>query len=205
MACILVLIISIGEMQVMEIATNKTFKMLNWDNVNDVSDPTILSSTSLSEPEVKVSSQSGVPFSMPDKILLAICGFIYATFSDFFPLNTIPWCTKYKLSSWTFKDNIFLVRIIQMLSFNVIVNLFQPLHLLSFTFRSSLFLTHFSLRRVINIVLEKLLQDNILPRKIKIQLLSCRLLDLICFCGTFFSIELRLKIIRFTTIDKCCW
>ena len=29
-----------------------------------------------------------------------------------------------------------------MLSFNVTVNLFQPLHLLSFTFRSSLFLTH---------------------------------------------------------------
>ena len=33
MACILVLIISIGEMQVMEIATNKTFKMSTWDKV----------------------------------------------------------------------------------------------------------------------------------------------------------------------------
>ena len=31
MACILVLIISIGEMQVMEIATNKTFKMSTRD------------------------------------------------------------------------------------------------------------------------------------------------------------------------------
>ena len=179
------------------------------DDVDNVSEPTmtptILSSTSLSESQVEVSLQSGVSFSKPDKILLAICAFIYATFSDFFPLKTIPWCTKYKLSSWTFKDDIFLVRIIQMLSFIVIVNLFQPLHLLSFTFRSSLFLVHFSLRRVTNIVLEKLLRDNILPRKIKIQLLSCRLLDLICFRGTFFSFELRLKIIRFTTIDKCCW
>lgn len=33
MACILVLIISIGEMQVMEIATNKTLKMSTQDKV----------------------------------------------------------------------------------------------------------------------------------------------------------------------------
>ena len=33
MACILVLIISIGEMQVMEIATNKTLKMSTRDKV----------------------------------------------------------------------------------------------------------------------------------------------------------------------------
>ena len=31
---------------------------------------------------------------------------IYATFSGFFPLNTIPCRTKYKLSSWTFNDDI---------------------------------------------------------------------------------------------------
>ena len=40
--------------------------------VDNVSEPTILSSSSLSEPKVEVSSRSGVPFSMPDKILLAI-------------------------------------------------------------------------------------------------------------------------------------
>ena len=34
----------------------------------------------------------------------------------------------------------------------------------------------------------------------KIQLLSRRLLDLICFGGTFFSFELGLKINRFTTL-----
>ena len=43
------------------------------DDVDNVSEPTIRSSSSLSEPKVEVSSRSGVPFSMPDKILLAIC------------------------------------------------------------------------------------------------------------------------------------
>ena len=43
--------------------------------VDNVSEPTILSSSSLSEPKVDVSSRSGVAFSMPDKILLAICTF----------------------------------------------------------------------------------------------------------------------------------
>ena len=43
------------------------------DDVDNVSEPTILSSSSLSEPEVEVFSQSGVSFYMPDKILLAIC------------------------------------------------------------------------------------------------------------------------------------
>ena len=42
------------------------------DDVGNVSEPLILSSSSLSEPKVEVSSRSGVPFSMPDKILLAI-------------------------------------------------------------------------------------------------------------------------------------
>ena len=31
---------------------------------------------------------------------------LVVTFSGFFPLNTIPWRTKYKLSSWTFNDGI---------------------------------------------------------------------------------------------------
>ena len=39
--------------------------------------PKILSSTSLSESEVEVSLQSAVSFFKPDKILLAICAFIY--------------------------------------------------------------------------------------------------------------------------------
>ena len=43
------------------------------DDVNNVSEPTILSSSSLSEPKVEVSLRSGVSFSMPGKILLAIC------------------------------------------------------------------------------------------------------------------------------------
>ena len=43
--------------------------------VDNVSEPTILSPSSLSEPKVDVSSRSGVAFSMPDKILLAICTF----------------------------------------------------------------------------------------------------------------------------------
>ena len=43
------------------------------DDVDNVSGPTILSSTSLSEPKLKVSSRNGVSFSMPDKIVLAIC------------------------------------------------------------------------------------------------------------------------------------
>ena len=43
------------------------------DDVDNVSEPTILSSASLSEPKVEVSSRSGVSFSMPDKILPAIC------------------------------------------------------------------------------------------------------------------------------------
>ena len=58
------------------------------DDVDNVSEPTILSPSSLSEPTV--SSRSGVSFSKPDKILLAISAFIYASFSGFFPLNTIP-------------------------------------------------------------------------------------------------------------------
>ena len=43
------------------------------DDVTNVSEPTVLSSASLSEPKVDVSSRSGVFFSMPGKILLAIC------------------------------------------------------------------------------------------------------------------------------------
>ena len=43
------------------------------DDVDNVSEPTILFSSSLSEPKVGVSSRSGVSFSMPDKILLVIC------------------------------------------------------------------------------------------------------------------------------------
>ena len=43
------------------------------DDVDNNSEPRILSSASLSEPKVEVSLRSGVSFSMPDKILLAIC------------------------------------------------------------------------------------------------------------------------------------
>ena len=60
------------------------------DDIDNVSEPTILSSSSFSEPKVEVPSRGGVSFSKPDKILLAKCAFIYDTFSGFFPLNTIP-------------------------------------------------------------------------------------------------------------------
>ena len=43
------------------------------DDVDNKSEPRILSSASLSEPKVEVSLRSGVSFSMPDKILPAIC------------------------------------------------------------------------------------------------------------------------------------
>ena len=46
-------------------------------HVDNVSEPTILSSSSFFEPEDEISSRSGVPFSMPD-----MC-FTYATFSGF--------------------------------------------------------------------------------------------------------------------------
>ena len=60
----------------------------------------------------------------------------------------------------------YLVRIIPLFSFNVVVILFQPLRLLPFTFSFSLFLTHFNLSKVINIVLlHKLQRDNSVPRK----------------------------------------
>ena len=55
-------------------STGLSFISLNsLDDVDNVSEPTILSSSSLSEPKVDVSSHSGVPFSLPDKILLATC------------------------------------------------------------------------------------------------------------------------------------
>ena len=145
------------------------------DDVDNVSEPTILSSSSLSEPKVEVSSRSGVPFSKSDKILLAICAFIYDTFSGFFPLNTIPWRTKYKLSSWTFNDDNIWWELYNLLTFNVTVILFQPLRLLSFTFSSSLFLTHFNLSKVINIVLHKLQRDNTVPRKFSCCLVVSRI------------------------------
>ena len=47
--------------------------LYSLDDVDNVSEPTILSSSSFSETEDEISSRSGVPFSMPDKILLAIC------------------------------------------------------------------------------------------------------------------------------------
>ena len=47
-----------------------------------------------------------------------------------------------------------------LLSFNVVVMLFQLLNVLPFTFSTLLFLTHFNLSKVINIVLHKLLRDN---------------------------------------------
>ena len=123
------------------------------DDVDNVSEPTILSSSSLSEPKVEVSSRSGVSFSMPG------CHFL--------------WLLPFKHDSMTYQVQIkfvnfqrrYLVRIIQLLSFNVVVILFQPLRLLPFTFSFSLFFTHFNFSKVINIVLHKLLRDNIVPRK----------------------------------------
>ena len=138
---------------------------------------------------------------MPDKILIATCAFIYATFSGFFPLQTVPlWSIQIKkvhdLSMLICGQNYTIL-----LSFNVIVILFQPLRLLPFTFSSSLFLTRFNLSKVINIALHKLLRNNIVPRQIN----YCHcLLDLICFRITFFHLSSGLTIIRFVTIDRCC-
>ena len=84
------------------------------------------------------------------------------------------WLLPFKHDSMTYQVQIkftnfqrrYLVRIIQLLSFNVVVILFQPLRLLPFTFSFSLFLTHFNLSKVINIVLlHKLQRDNAVPRK----------------------------------------
>ena len=75
------------------------------DDVDNAWEPTILSSSSLSEPEVKFFSQSlfhHTAWQDPSSDMY----FIYATFSGFFPLNTIPCRTKYKLSSWTLNDDI---------------------------------------------------------------------------------------------------
>ena len=158
------------------------------DDVDNVSEPTILSSSSLSEPEVEVSSRSGVPFSKSDKILLAICAFIYDTFSGFFPVFHDSMTYQVQIKFMNFQRR-YLVRIIQLLSFSVVGILFQPLRLLPFTFSSSLFLTHFNLRKVINIVLHKLQWDNTVPRKFS----YCSAFSWVfktCFGGTFFSFEL---------------
>ena len=85
-----------------------------------------------------------------------------------------PWLLPLKHDSMTYQVQIkfmnfqrrYLVRIIQLLSFNVVVIFFQPLRFLPFTFSSSLFLTHFNLSKVINIVLlHKLQRDNTVPGK----------------------------------------
>ena len=55
------------------------------DDADNNSEPRILSSASLSEPKVEVSLRSGVSFSMPDKILLAICTLYTPLAMDFFP------------------------------------------------------------------------------------------------------------------------
>ena len=64
------------------------------DDVDNVSEPTILSSSLLSEPKVEVSSPSGVSFSMPDKILLAIC-------TLYMPLSLVssPWTRLHDVPS----------------------------------------------------------------------------------------------------------
>ena len=141
---------------------------------------TILSSTSLSELKVKCSSWSGVSFSMPDKILLVICSFIYATFSGFFRLNTIPWRSKYKLkSSWTFNVDIwsqlYNIALIQWCYNLVPAAVFAAFHFLS----SSLFLSHFNLSKVIHH--QRSSSQTCVGQYTyeKIQLLSHRLLDLI--------------------------
>ena len=126
---------------------------------------------------------------MRDKILLATCAFIYVTFSGFFPLQTVPlWSIQIKkvhdLSMLICGQNYTIL-----LSFNVIVILFQPLRLLPFTFSSSLFLTLFNLSKVINIVLHKLVHDNMLMRNSAIVLPSHGLNYVIIFRGTFFSFE----------------
>ena len=142
------------------------------DDVDNVLEPTILSSSSLSEPKVEVSSRSGVPFSMPDKILLAICT-LYMTLSLAIPLKHNSMTYQVQIKFMNFQRR-YLVRILQLLSFNVVVILLQSLRLLPFTFSSSLFLTHFNLSKVINIVLlYKLLRDNSVPRKFSFCLVVC--------------------------------
>ena len=120
------------------------------DDVDNVSEPTILSSSSLSEPKVEVSSRNAVSFTI--LYVLYVCHLLW-----FFPLKDHSMFMNFPRR--------YLVRIIQLLSFNVVVILFHPLHLLPFTFSSSLFLTHFNLSKVINIVLHKLQRDNAVPRK----------------------------------------
>ena len=157
------------------------------DDVGNVSEPTILSSSSLSEPKVEVSSSSGVPFSMPDKILLAICT-LYMTLSLAIPLKHNSMTYQVQIKFMNFQRR-YLVRIIQLLSFNVVVIFFQPLRFLPFTFSSSLFLTHFNLSKVINIVLHKLQRDKTVARKFS-YCSAFSWIFKICFGGTFFSFEL---------------
>ena len=133
------------------------------DDVDNVSESTILSSSSLSEPKVEVfhpvESLSPCLIRSCLRYVLHICH--------------LPWLLPLKHDYMTYQVQIkfmnfqrrYLVRIIQFLSFNIVVILFQPLRFLPFTFSSSLFLTHFNLSKVINIVLHKLLRDNTVPRK----------------------------------------
>ena len=121
------------------------------------------------------------------------------------------WLLPFKHDSMTYQVQIkfmnfqrrYLVRIIQLLSLNVVVILFQPLRFLPFTFSSSLFLAHFNLSKVINIVrLHKLLRDNTVPRKFSCCLVVSRISSVLVEHSFHFSFGL--KIIRFTTIDRCC-
>ena len=77
----------------------------------------------------------------------------------------------------------YLVRILQLLSFNVLVILFQPLRLLPFTFPYAFQLEQGDQRSPSQTSAGQYSSE-------KIQLLSRRLLDLICVGGTLFSFEL---------------
>ena len=65
------------------------------DDIGNVSEPTVLSSSSLSEPKVEVSSRNGVLASIPNKICQAICVFIYMPLS----LDSSPKTRFYDVSS----------------------------------------------------------------------------------------------------------
>ena len=87
----------------------------------------------------------------------------------------------------------YLVKNTILLSFYFVVILFQLLNLLPFSFSTLLFLTHFNLTKVINIYSPSQTFAGQYSSE-KIQLLSLRFLNLICFSGSFFHLSSGLKI-----------
>ena len=135
------------------------------DDVDNVSEPTILSFPlhHFLSPKLKflhaVGSLSPCLIRSCWRYVLYICHLLWLL-----PLKHDYMTYQVQIKFMKFQRR-YLVRILQLLSFNVVVILFQPLRFLPFTFSSSLFLTHFNLSKVINIVLHKLQRDNAVPRK----------------------------------------